>query len=97
MDTGFDENQTELGVLVLAVTLKVLADSDGLLDQHVKVLWNLRGEAVGLEDSKNLVTSNNLDLSNTVRISQDNTDLGRSGTLLRKFANLVNNLLWGGL
>lgn len=30
MDTGLDENQTELGVLVLAVTLKMLADSDGL-------------------------------------------------------------------
>ena len=31
MDTGLDENQAELGVLVLAVTLKVLADGDGLL------------------------------------------------------------------
>jgi hypothetical protein len=30
VDAGLDENQAELGVLVLAVTLKVLADSDGL-------------------------------------------------------------------
>lgn len=30
MDTGFNENQAELGVLVLAVTLEMLADSDGL-------------------------------------------------------------------
>lgn len=30
MDTGLDENQAELGVLVLAVALEVLADSDGL-------------------------------------------------------------------
>ena len=30
MDTGLDENKTELGVLILAVTLKVLADSDSL-------------------------------------------------------------------
>jgi hypothetical protein len=30
VDTGLDENQAELGVLVLAVALKVLADSDGL-------------------------------------------------------------------
>lgn len=30
MDTGLDENQAELGVLVLAVTLKVLADGDSL-------------------------------------------------------------------
>lgn len=41
VDTGLDQNQAELGVLVLAVTLKVLADSDGLsieisLDQSGK-------------------------------------------------------------
>ena len=30
MNTGLDENKTELGVLVLAVTLEVLADSDSL-------------------------------------------------------------------
>ena len=30
MDTGLDENQAELGVPVLAVTLHVLADGDGL-------------------------------------------------------------------
>lgn len=30
MDTGLDENETELRVLVLAVALEMLADSDGL-------------------------------------------------------------------
>lgn len=30
VDTGLDQNQAELGVLVLAVALKVLADSDSL-------------------------------------------------------------------
>lgn len=30
MDSGFDENQSELGVLVLAVSLEVLTDSDSL-------------------------------------------------------------------
>lgn len=45
MDPGLDENETELGVLVLAVALKVLSDGDGLLDQHVQVLWDLGGEA----------------------------------------------------
>lgn len=33
MDTGLNENQAELGVLVLAVALEVLADSDGLEDR----------------------------------------------------------------
>jgi hypothetical protein len=30
VDTGLDENQSELGVLVLAVSLEMLADSNGL-------------------------------------------------------------------
>jgi len=30
VDTGLNENETELGVLVLAVTLEVLTDSDSL-------------------------------------------------------------------
>lgn len=30
VDTGLDQNEAELGVLVLAVALKVLADSDSL-------------------------------------------------------------------
>jgi hypothetical protein len=30
VDTGLDENEAELGVLVLAVALEVLADGNGL-------------------------------------------------------------------
>ena len=30
MDTGLDKNEAELGVLVLAVALEVLADGDSL-------------------------------------------------------------------
>lgn len=42
-------------------------------------------------------TSNHLDLGNSVRISEDDTDLRWSSTLLRKLADLVNDLLGGGL
>jgi len=97
VDTRLDENETELGVLVLSVALEMLADSDSLLDQHVEILWDFWCEAIGLEDSENLVTSDHLDLRNTVRISEDDTDLRWSGTLLRKLADLVDNLLGGGL
>ena len=34
MDTGLDQNQAELGVLVLAVALKVLANGDGLREEY---------------------------------------------------------------
>jgi hypothetical protein len=42
-------------------------------------------------------TSDNLDLSDTVRISEDDTDLGWSCALLRKFADLIDNLVGGSL
>jgi len=45
MDSRLDENETELGVLVLAVALKVLSDGDRLLDQHVEILRNFRSKA----------------------------------------------------
>jgi hypothetical protein len=37
MDTGLDQNETEFGVLIFAVGLKVLADSNGLLDKVPEV------------------------------------------------------------
>lgn len=38
VDSGLDENEAELGVLVLAVALKVLADGDSLLVSILLVL-----------------------------------------------------------
>ena len=42
-------------------------------------------------------TSDNLDLGDTVGVTEDNTDLGRSGTLTGELADLVDDLLGGGL
>jgi hypothetical protein len=37
VDSGFDENETEFGVLVLSVAFKMLADGDSLgRDRHVR-------------------------------------------------------------
>ena len=40
VDTRLNQNKTELGVLVLAVDLEVLADGDRLFDEVPKVLWD---------------------------------------------------------
>ena len=42
-------------------------------------------------------TGDDLDLGNTVGVTEDHTDLGRSGTLLCELADLVNDLVGGGL
>lgn len=51
---------------------------------------------VGLQDTENLVTSDTLNLSNAVGITQNHTNLGRSHTLLGKLEDLLANLLGGG-
>lgn len=91
MDSRFDQNQSELGVLVLSVSLQVLSDRDSLLDQEVQILWDLWGQTVGLQDTQDLVTSDNLGLGNTVRVSQQDTDLGWSQTLSGVLDDLLNN------
>ncbi|KAG9138323.1 hypothetical protein Leryth_001523 [Lithospermum erythrorhizon] len=46
----------------------------------VQILWDLRSKCMSLGD---LVSGNTLNLSNTVRITKDDTDLGRGQSLLR--------------
>ena len=62
MDSGLDQNEAELSVLVLPVPLQMLADGHGLLDQEVDVLGEVRGETLGLEDAQNLVASDEANL-----------------------------------
>ena len=62
MDPALNKNESELGVLVLPVPLKMLPDGDGLLDQVVAVLGQLGGHALALQDTQNLVASDETDL-----------------------------------
>ena len=93
MDSGFDENETELCIAVLAVALQVLGDAHGLLNQVVDVLWKILGHSLGLEDTKDLVSSDETDMGNTVTVSKDNTDLGRGQTLLGQLEDLILDIL----
>merc|ERR1740117_2669904 len=76
VDSALNANEAELGVSVLAELFKMLADSNGLLDEHVQVFGNLGGKTVLLEDSENLGAGDTLNLGDTVGISKSNTDLG---------------------
>jgi hypothetical protein len=45
MHAGFDQDKTELRILVLPVALQMLTDRHGLLDKAVQVLRDFRGKA----------------------------------------------------
>jgi len=97
VDTSLDENQTELGVLILAVLLKVLADGDSLLDEVVQILRDAGGKAVETKDAKNLRASDCLHLADTLAVTKDNTDLAGGETLTSKLADALRDLSRGGL
>ena len=47
---------------------------------------------MALEDAENLAAGDAADLRDTVRISENDADLGRSQTLLRELADVLVNL-----
>ena len=57
MDPALNQNEPELGISVLPVPLEVLPDRDRLLDQMVAVFWQLWGHSLALQDTQDLVAS----------------------------------------
>merc|ERR1719491_2063756 len=93
VDAALHEDEAELGVLVLAVPVEVLADGDGLLDEVVKVLGQLRRQAARLENAEDLVTSDCSDLRHAEAVAQRDADLGGREPLLRQLADVVAHVL----
>ena len=92
MDPRLDQNQAELAVAVLAEPVEVLAHRDGLLDQVVKILRDLRGEARSLEDAEHLGVGDCADLGDAMLVPERDADLGGGVALLGELADLVGGL-----
>jgi len=75
----------------------MLSDRDGLLDQVVQVLWDRWSQTFRLEDSEDLVTSDESDLGNSLRVSQLDTNLRWGETLSSELEDLIADLLGCGL
>lgn len=97
VDAGFDQNQAELGVLVLLGHVQVLLDRDSLLDQHVQIFRDGRCQAILLQHTQDLGSGDSLYLGDSGGITENNTDLGRGKTLLCQLVDVVLNLGGGGL
>ena len=82
MHPALDEDEAELGVLVLPVPLEVLPHRDGLLDEEVEVLGHLGREAAGLEHAEDLAAGDALGERDGVGVAEDRPDLRRQLALL---------------
>ncbi len=69
MNSAFNKNESELAILILSISLKMLPDVDSLLDEVVEILWNFGGETVFLQDSEDLASSDALNLGDSVVVS----------------------------
>ena len=95
MDAGLDENESELGALILAELLQMLPDLESLLDEMVEVLGDLGGKTGLLQDSENFAASDALALGDAVAISESHTNLRWGEALLRELDNLINEVVAG--
>jgi len=89
MNSRLDQNQTKLWITVLPVSLEMLANGDSLLDEEVEILWDVRRESLGLEDAQDLVTRHKADLGDTMRVTQNDTNLRWCQALLGQLVNLL--------
>jgi len=97
MNARLDQDETEFGVLVFAVDLKVLAHGHRLFDEVPEVLWDGRCQSLRLKDTEDLVTSDEAHLGDPVRVTEGNTDLGGSKTLASQFDDVVDDFIGRGL
>merc|ERR1719324_1880900 len=97
VDSALNQNESELGILVLPVSLKMLSDGDCLLDQIVAVLGQSGSHSLAFQDTENLVAGDKSDLGNSMTVSEDDTNLRWSQTLLGQLVDLVLDLIGGQL
>ncbi len=97
MNSAFNENQPELGVLVLSVSLQVSAHINSLLDQEVEVLGDLGSNALHLEHTEHLSTRHGLHGGYPLCIPEQDSDLGGRLALLGQLDNLLLHRLGIGL
>ena len=97
VDPGLDENEPELGIPILAVPFEMLSDAHRLLDEVVNVLRDVGGEALALEDSKDLVPGDESHLGDTVAIPENHANLGRGQPLLGQLEDLLLDVVRGEL
>ena len=97
MDSAFDEDESELAVLVLSVPLQVLPDVDCLLNQVVEVFWELGAKSVLFEDPEDLGASDAGDLGYPVVVPQNDSNLGGGTALFSQPHNLFYEVVGGDL
>lgn len=82
VDSAFNQNQSVFTVFVFSVLLHMFSNSQCSFDHAIQVFRNFRGTSVFLQNSQYFSSSEEPDLRNTMLVSQQDTDLRWSQSLL---------------
>lgn len=96
MDPGLDKDKTELGVLVLPVDFEVLADGNRLFDEVPEVLRDGWAKSLRFKDTQDLVSRNETNLGDPMRVSKGDADLGWSQAFTGELDDVVDDVFGGG-
>jgi len=94
MNSALTKNESKFRVLVLAVAIKMLTDGHSLLDEMVKIFWNIRGQAVAFQNPENLGSRNGVNLRNAKAIPESDANLRRGEAFFCELADVICNVLW---
>jgi len=93
VNSRLDKNKAELHCHVLAMLLQMFAEGYGALDQHVKILGNLRRQSVMFQDTQNFSPCHSSNGTNTIGITKLTTNRRWRKAFLGKLADLLHNFL----
>ena len=62
----------------------------------VQILWNFRSQSSSFEDTKDFVSSDETDLSDSMRVTQNDTNLRGSQASTGKFVDLFDDFAGSG-
>ena len=70
----------------------MISHIDGFFDKMIEIFWEVWSDSGYLEDSENLLSSDMLDLRDTVLIPEYNTNLGWRGASLGHLDDLLGQI-----
>jgi len=97
VDPRFDQDEAKFGILILAVTLKVLANRNSLFNEVVEVFRDVGSKSVGFENTEDFIAGDILHLGNAMRVAELDTNLRGLEALLGKLENLFADFFGSGL
>ena len=75
VDSWLNQNESEFSVSVGSEFLNMLSYIDGFFDKMIEIFWEVWSNSGYFQNSEDLLTSDMVDLRNTILISENNTDL----------------------